>query len=472
LASLLLEGNKQKINRRAVTVIVNFHTQQTSEFLKSKTPLPLDRVAVIVLGGGEGKRLAPLTTSRCKPTVSFGGRYSLIDVPISHSLSSGLSQIYVIGQYLAYTLQKHLFQTYMNYGLSQNQIQLLVPEERPGNQKVWFQGTADAVRQNLKYFSDIPADYFLILSGDQLYNINFQDMIRFGLERDANMVIAAQPVNSQDARRMGLLRIKHGSSQLVDFYEKPEDQKIIDQFHVDDYTLHQLGYDPDSGKNYLGSMGIYFFKKEAMFQLLQEDPREDFGKHLIVTQMKKGGVHTYLYDGYWEDIGTIRSYYEANLAMAHPCKDPKKGLECHKETTRLITKTHNLPGARITNSKIQNALICEGCILERSEITNSVLGVRSVVGKGSVIRDTVMMGNEYYERPPSLHGLPTPVPFIGENCLISKAIIDENVCIGNGVKLTNASGVDHYDDPEGKVFVRDGIIVVPRGAVIPPNYTF
>jgi glucose-1-phosphate adenylyltransferase len=453
-------------------VIVNFHTEQTSSSFKIQTPLPLDRIAVIILGGGEGKRLAPLTTNRCKPTVSFGGRYSLIDIPISHSLSSGLNQIFVIGQYLAYTLQKHLFHTYFNYGLSQNQIQLLVPEERPGEEKVWFQGTADAVRKNLEYFNDISADYFLILSGDQLYNINFQDMIRFGLEQDASMVIAAQPVDSQDAKRMGLLRIEHGTSRLIDFYEKPKDQKIIDQFHIDDYTLHQLGYDPDSGKNYLGSMGIYFFKKEAMFQLLQEDPREDFGKHLIVTQMKRGGVHTYLYDGYWEDIGTIRSYYEANLAMAHPCDDPKKGLECHRETTRILTKAYNLPGARIADTKVKDALICEGSILEGAEITNSVLGVRSVVGKGTVIRDTVMMGNEYYERAPSLHSLPIPAPHIGENCLISKAIIDENVCIGNGVKLTNSAGYEHYDDPDGKVFVRDGIIVVPRGAVIPPNTTF
>ena len=451
-------------------MIVNFHAEQELA-LKSGTSLPLDRVAVIILGGGQGTRLAPLTSSRCKPTVSFGGRYTLIDIPISHSLTSGLNKIYVIGQYLAYTLQKHLFQTYFNYGISQNHIQLLVPEERP-DEKVWFEGTADAVRKNLHYFQDVTADYFLILSGDQLYNINFQDMIRFGLETNAEMVIAAQPVNGEDAKRMGLLRIEPGTSKLVDFFEKPQDPNVIDQFYIDEHTLHQLGYDPEGGRNYLGSMGIYFFKREALFSLLKEDTRDDFGKHLIVTQMKKGGVHTYLYDGYWEDIGTVRSYYEANLAMAKECDDPKKGFIFHHDATRILTKAHNLPGARIAQTKVDHALVCEGSVLEGAEITNSVLGVRSIIKKGTVIRDSILIGNEFYEKSSSKWCPPCAPPQIGENCLITKAIIDENVRIGNRVRLTNEQGYEHYDSSDGLVYVRDGIIVIPKGVELPDNYAF
>ncbi len=198
-------------------MLINYSNQET----KLNQQIPLDRVCVIILGGGKGTRLEPLTSARCKPAVSFGGRYSLIDVPISHSLSTGLTNIYVIGQYMAYSLQKHLSRTYLNYGVQQNRIQMLLPEERDG-QREWFNGTADAVRKNLHYFAEVPADYFLILSGDQLYNINFREMIDFGVETDASMVIATQPVNKLDAKRMGLLRLGHGTSQLVDCIEKPQ----------------------------------------------------------------------------------------------------------------------------------------------------------------------------------------------------------------------------------------------------------
>nr|NGX53671.1 Glucose-1-phosphate adenylyltransferase [Chlamydiota bacterium] len=277
-------------------MLVNFDTSGDPNSKNQPDLVPLDRVAVIILGGGEGKRLSPITKTRCKPVVSFGGRYSLIDVPVSHSLTTGLQKIFVIGQYLAYTLQKHLFQTYLHHGILQNQIQLLVPEERNG-QKIWYRGTADAVRQNLDYFSEVAADYFLILSGDQLYNINFREMINFGVENDAGMVIAAQPVKTKDASRMGILKVKPGDSQVLDFVEKPKEQAILDRFYTDDLTLHQMGASSSDGRPYLGSMGIYLFKRQTLFDLLLKDPREDFGKHLIRTQMEKKDVHAYLYDG-------------------------------------------------------------------------------------------------------------------------------------------------------------------------------
>ena len=438
---------------------------------RTTSHISLDRVAVIILGGGEGSRLKPLTQSRCKPAISFGGRYSLIDIPISHSLSTGLSKIFVIGQYLAYSLQKHLFQTFFYNGISQNQIQLLVPEERNGK-KVWYKGTADSVRQNIEYFSEIPADYFLILSGDQLYNINFQKMINFGVDVDAGMVIAAQPVNKKEAHRMGLLKIEKGGSRIFDFYEKPQEDTILDRFHTDTFTLERLGYQGHQGKNYLGSMGIYLFKRQVLFDLLREDGREDFGKHLIQTQMKKKDVHAFLYDGYWEDIGTIESYYHANLALTRVQDDRKSGLQCYDERETIITKRYNLPGPKISNCKVESAILCEGAIIEAKEVTHCVIGVRSVIQEGTVIRDSILLGNDFYERPPLASGEPTFRPGIGKNCHIEKTIIDENVFIGDNVQLLNKHGHVNFDSSDGLIVVRDGILVIPRGTCIPSNYVF
>ncbi|MCH9626733.1 MAG: Glucose-1-phosphate adenylyltransferase [Chlamydiales bacterium] len=453
-------------------MLVNFFPDHShTSTLAHPSPVSLDRVAVIILGGGEGKRLAPLTKSRCKPAVSFGGRYSLIDVPISHSLTSGLSKIYVIGQYLAYTLQKHLFQTYLYQGISQNQIQLLVPEERNG-EKIWYKGTADAVRKNLNYFSEISADYFLVLSGDQLYNINFQEMINYGVEVDAGMLIASQPVTKKEAKRMGVMKMAHGGSRIVDFCEKPQEEALLDAYSTDAYTLHRLGYEGNSGRNYLGSMGIYFFKRQTLFDLLKEDPREDFGKHLIESQLKHGDVHAYLYDGYWEDIGTIESYYNANLALTQRECNTKSGLQCYDEESRIITKRYNLPGVQVSDCQVKEALICEGSVVAGDEVTHSILGVRSLLEQGSVVRDSIILGNEYYERPPLVTGERLPAPGIGKRCHLERVILDENVTLGEGVRLVNQKGHENFDSPDGLFVVRDGIVIVPRGTYIPDNYRF
>jgi glucose-1-phosphate adenylyltransferase len=456
-------------------MLANFLSENNPVLEKQAEPqaarIPLDRVAVIILGGGEGTRLKPLTEWRCKPAISFGGRYSLIDVPISHSLTTGLHNIFVIGQYRAYSLQKHLFQTYLFNCVSKKQIQLLMPEDRGGKQ-VWYKGTADAIRQNLNYFSEIPADYFLILSGDQLYNIDFNEMINFGLDVNAGMLIAVQPVGKKDAKRMGLLKIERGGSQIVDFHEKPQDEAILERFFTDSYTLQKLGYEGNQEKHYLGSMGIYLFKRQVLFELLKEDPREDFGKHLIQTQMKKENVHAFLYDGYWEDIGTIESYFHANLALTRMDDARKSGLQCYDEKSMILTKAYNLPGAKIANCIVNHAIICEGSLILAKEITHSVIGVRSVINEGTVIRDTIVIGNEYYERPPLETGGSTFRPSIGKNCRIEKAIIDQDVIIGDQVQLTNRHGHVNFDGADGLIIVRDGIMIVPRGTHLPNNYVF
>lgn len=441
---------------------------ETKSYLQEQ--VPLDRIGVIILGGGEGKRLEPLTRSRCKPAITFGGRYTLIDVPISQALSSGLRTIYVIGQYLASTLQKHLLQTYLHHGVAQNQIQMLVPEEREGG-KVWYKGTADAIRQNLHYFSELPVEYFLILSGDQLHNIHFHEMINYALETQASMVIAAQPVSEKDARRMGVMKVASGDTRIIDFYEKPGNSEVLSNYYTDDLTLQRLGYNQND-KRYLGSMGIYLFRRDALFDLLQDDPRDDFGKHLIKTQMEQGDVHAFLYDGYWEDIGTIDSYYHANLALTRHGDDRKKGFQCYDEKNLILSKTHHLPGAKICNTVVAGSILCEGALIEAAEIHNSIIGVRSVIKSGTVIYDSILSGNESYERL-SKHE-PIVRPSIGENCIIKKTILDENVTLGQGVHLINQQKYHHYDPSEGElpVFVRDGIIVVPRGTYLPDGFVF
>lgn len=451
---------------------INFLKETLIE-TKSLEHLPLDRIGVIILGGGEGKRLEPLTRSRCKPAISFGGRYTLIDVPISQALASGLRNIYVIGQYLASSLQKHLLQTYLHHGVAQNLIQMLVPEEREGG-KVWYKGTADAIRQNLHTFSELPADYFLILSGDQLHNIHFQEMVHFAIETGASMVLAAQPVSEKNAKRMGVLKVGNGDTKVIDFYEKPSDPEVLSQYYTGDLTLARLGCRFAPGNHYLGSMGIYLFKRQALFDLLRDDPREDFGKHLIKSEMSKGNVHTFLYDGYWEDIGTIDSYYHANLALTRHGDDRTQGFQWYDDKNLILSKSHHLPGAKICNTQISNSILCEGSLIEAEEIVQSIVGVRSVIKRGTIIRDSILSGNDAYERPILIPGEGGERPTIGEECLIERAILDENVTLGRGVKLINVRKHQTYDPSEKdpQIFVRDGIIVVPRGTTLPDGFVF
>lgn len=459
-------------------MIVNFSTESYIQELNKPFPASieqfnLDRVGVIVLAGGQGERLKPLTLTRCKPALSFGGRYNLIDIPISHSLNSGLRNIFVIGQYLAYSLQKHLFQTYFHHGIESRHLQMIVPEQR-ADKKVWYKGTADAIRQNLEYFADLDVDYFLILSGDQLYNIDFKEMIDQGRKSGADMTIAVKPVNKNDAKRMGLLGIDPETLRVKDFYEKPQEEAILEKYYTDDTSLSRLGIELQPTKNYLASMGIYFFKRQSLFDLLLKDEGEDFGKHLIKKQMQTGEVRAYLYGGYWEDIGTVDSYYRANLALTRHQDDGKLGLKCHDKSQIIHSQSHNLPGAKISGTLVKNSILCEGALIEAEEISNSIIGVRSVIRKKTVIRDSILIGNEYYRRPLSVSGEMLADPGIGENCFIAKAIIDENVYIGNNVKLLNQK--KHIDfESQGnhpKIYVKDGVIIVPRGAVIPDGYIF
>jgi len=411
------------------------------------------QVATIILAGGQGTRLHPLTVHHSKPAVSYGGRYKLIDIPISNSINSDFRQIFVIAQYLSAELQHHIAQTYQFDHFNPGSVDVLTPQENESGEKQWFTGTADAVRKNLPTILKSTADYFLILSGDQLYNINFQNMVAFAEKQDADLTIASIAVGKNEAKRMGLLNIDT-NGKVLDFFEKPKEEDVLKHYEI------PLQKTP----SYLGSMGIYVFKRETLIELLTKDPRDDFGFHLITTAVKTGKTYAFLYNGYWEDIGTVASYYESNLMLTQP----QNGLNTYDESNPIYTRATYLPGPKIYSTLISQSIICEGSIIEAKEISHSVIGLRSYIKKGTIIRDTVMMGNHHY-MPPTHEGKPIKIDFgIGENCLIVKAIIDEHVKIGNNVKLTNEKKLDRYEG-DG-IFIRDGIIIVTAGTHLPDGF--
>lgn len=397
------------------------------------------RVASIVLAGGQGTRLHPLTKSRCKPSVCYGGKYRLIDIPISNSLNANIQQIFVISQYFTSSLNQHIENTY-DYFLH-SKIKTLCPE-KTWPEKICFKGTADAIRQNIESFKRTTAEYFLILSGDQLYNLDFAEMLNFSIEQDADLTIASLYVSGKEAQRMGLLKIDE-SGKVHSFVEKPSDPSILKEYFCQDKA------------HYLGSMGIYIFKRAALFKLLKEQG-DDFGKDLIPIQVQKGKTSAYIYKGYWEDIGTIEAYYNANIALTRQ----ENCLNTYDELNPIFTQPHHLPSPLIRDTIINQSIIGQGAIIEAKEISNSVVGIRLKISKGSVIRNSVLLGTMLNDAMQNYA--------VGENCLLDKVILDENCSIGNNVQLTNRDQLEKFEG-DG-IFIRDGIIIVTSGTKVPDNF--
>ncbi len=424
----------------------------------------MSSVAGIILGGGQGTRLFPLTNSRCKPALVFGGKYRLIDVPLSNSLNAGIKKVFVLTQFLARSLHRHIFRTYRHDALSPGCIEVLSAEQRPGKSE-WFQGTADAVRQNAEYLLETTAEFFLILSGDQLYHMDFEKMMQCTEQKDVDVWVATLAVGKKDASRMGIMKVNE-DHHIIDFYEKPNTDPLLERMKTPKSILKKMGLNAHGDKEFLGSMGIYLFRRQALFDLLFSDGRDDFGKHLIPSQVQKGRIAAFIHEGYWEDIGTVESFYNANLAL----NQPTPPFSCHDERCPLFTTPSHLPGPLFGNCHIRSSTVCEGSIIEADEISNSIIGQRTIIKKGTIIRDSYLMGNDSFFFPETITST-TPrlsSPCIGEDCLIKKAIIDKDVCIGNRVQLVNKANHVHYDaDP---IFVRDGIIVVSKGAVIPDDF--
>ncbi|MCI0381664.1 MAG: glucose-1-phosphate adenylyltransferase [Chlamydiae bacterium] len=421
----------------------------------------VSRVATIVLAGGQGTRLYPLTSFRCKPSVSFGGRYRLIDIPLSNSLNAKINQIFVISQYFASELHQHILATYHLDIFRRGGIELLTPQETPKG-KSWFKGTADAIRQNLDYLLRFPIEYFLILSGDQLYNMNLVQMVEFAKQKNADLTIAALPVEREEAMRMGVLKVNH-EFDVQSFFEKPQEEKLLKQFQLPIEFLKRNHFPNEKEEKWLGSMGIYIFKRKALISILKGEG-DDFGRHLIPNFIKKWKSAAFVYDGYWEDIGTIASYYEANLILT----EKGKGLNTYDLQNPIYSAVQHVPSALIQGTKIENSLISQGSIIEAREISHSVIGVRAIIKKNTVIRDSIILGNKSYDLE-SDEMQETDKYSIGENCLIEKCIIDEHTKIGNHVNLVNK---DKLQTMDGKgIFIRDGIIIVTQGTEIKDHFT-
>lgn len=409
-----------------------------------------DKVACIIMAGGKGTRLFPLTKNRCKPAVGFGGHYRLIDVPISNALNAQMRHIFVISQYFSSNLNNHIKETYRLDPYHAHELHLLNPEEQ-GDERIWYEGTADSVRKNLDNILKYPIEYFCILSGDQLYNMDLQAMLAFARAKDADLTIATLPVPKECASRMGLLKIDNDYS-IKEFIEKPEDPtpyQVSDEFMNKRKLKHP----------YLASMGIYVFKRDALIDLLASDTREDFGKHIIPTQMARGNVAAFLYDGYWEDIGTVESYYRANLDLIRD----ELGLNLYDEEAPIFCQSPSLPSPRLVNANVEHSVVCNGAVIDAGRICHSVVGLRSIIGEGSSIEHSILLGNNYYIDP-----LDETKYEIGKNCTIIKAIIDENVKIGDNVKLVNKDNHQTYDG-EG-VYIRDGLIIVTSGTHLPDGF--
>ncbi len=413
------------------------------------------KVSCIILAGGQGTRLYPLTMKRSKPAVKFGGRYNLIDIPISNALHSNIKHVFVISQYFSSNLNEHIKKAYQFDALQEEGLHLINPEERPEG-KIWYKGTADAVRKNLNELLKYPTDYFLILSGDQLYHMDLEAMVNFAHKKKADLTIAALPVSKQEAPRLGLLNIDDDAS-IINFHEKPKDPKILESFHISEAFKKKQKIQGNSDPCFLASMGIYVFSREALIALLKNDLREDFGKHLIPTQIKQGKSSVYLHQGYWEDIGTIRSYYQANLALA----TNRLTLNLYNETLPIYSQHNYLPGAKVDKTIVSQSIISEGAIVEAREVTRSVIGIRSTIKEGTIIRDSILLGNQCYSKETD-KGKKSFV--IGKNCHIEKAIIDEDVIIGNDVKLLNEKNLKNFDG-DG-VCIRDGIIIITSGTTL------
>ena len=421
----------------------------------------MPRVVSLILGGGRGTRLFPLTRSRSKPAVPIAGKYRLIDIPVSNCIHSGLHQIFVLTQFNSVSLHRHIYNTYKFDPFSGGFVEILAAQQTMQHES-WYQGTADAVRRNIPYFTEKSYDLVLILSGDQLYRMNFQDMIRTHQENKALVTIAALPVAETEARSCGVMRIQ-ADGRVIDFEEKPKTQEKLNRVRTDPAWLHNLGLNA-TGRPYLASMGIYLFSMRALVELLESSDATDFGHEILPQTIAKNRVQAHLFDGYWEDIGTVGAFHQANIDLTRdvPSFDFTFGEQ------PIFTRPRYLPCSRISGATLKNSLICDGCVIGRGAvIENSVIGVRSVIGENVTIRNTYMMGIDYYEQSHQIdenRRLGKPNVGVGAGTVIERAIIDKNARIGRNVRILNETGIIDSDVLTTHV-IRDGVTVIPKGAI-------
>lgn len=409
-------------------------------------------VLAVVLGGGRGTRLFPLTAHRSKPAVPIGGKYRLIDIPISNCLNSDLRRILVLTQYLSESLNKHIAQTYRFDAFHSGFVSIIAAEQTE-EQEEWFLGTADAVRRITRHIRHHDFNDALILSGDQLYQMDYRKMRETHTGASADITIAVTPVDEAAAPGFGILKLDaHG--RIVEFEEKPKPERL--PFLISDL--------PGGGQGWLASMGIYLFKRAALDEVLADSTATDFGKHIIPRSIETRRVQAHVHRGYWEDVGTIRSYYLANLSLAQPVPP----FNFYDAAHPVFTHPRFMPATKIEAARVTNALVSEGSRIVDADIERSVVGIRSRIGRGCQIRNSLILGADYYETEDQLVA-GVPAMGIGDGSVIENAIVDKNARVGQNVKLTNAAGVENADGPCW--FIRDGIIVIPKDMIVPDGVT-
>jgi glucose-1-phosphate adenylyltransferase len=422
-------------------------------------------VLSIILGGGRGTRLYPLTRSRSKPAVPVAGKYRLIDIPISNCINSGLHNIYVLTQFLSVSLHRHIANTYKFDMFGQGFVEVLAAQQTNETQD-WYQGTADAVRQNMSYIERENPEEVLILSGDQLYRMDFRHLIETHRGHKADVTIAAIPVAEKDTAGFGLLSMDT-HSRVTGFVEKPKTPEERQPFFTSAEWIERRRI-ACNGRHYLANMGIYLFRTEVLYEVLTARPlATDFGKEVFPRNYKTKHVCAHLFDGFWEDLGTIRSYHEASLALA----GPNPPFDFFSPEGVIYTRMRNLPASRFNGVKFEDSLVADGCSIGRgTSIERSLIGVRSVIGNDCSIRDTVVLGSDKFETPAQrAENAKTGRPNlnVGDRTVIQRAILDKECRIGRGVKLVNAERKQDADGPNGMFHIRDGIICIPRGTTVP-----
>jgi glucose-1-phosphate adenylyltransferase len=420
-------------------------------------------VVTTILAGGQGSRLYPLTKMRSKPAVPIAGRFRLIDVPISNCIHSNLKKIFISTQFSSESLHRHIFLTYRFDNFTKDFVTIHSAQQTLENRN-WYQGTADAVRQNLRFLRS-EGDLVLILSGDHLYRMDYRQFIDFHIKNKADISISVYPVSAEVTPEFGVMKVNR-RGRIVSFFEKPKGKSDQDEMRIPEIAFNQFGIDP-AGRTHLASMGVYLFNWEVLKDLLEKTEFEDSGRQVIPYAISRKKVFGYFFDGYWEDIGTIKSFFNAHTDLTATL--PK--FNFYDEEKPIFTHPRFLPGSKIIHSQVENSILCEGSIINRSFLSQSIVGIRTRIGENSNLKRVVLMGADYFESSDQIKdnresGIPNVG--IGDNCEISDAIIDKNVRIGHGVRLVNARNVT---EKSGENYtIRDGIIVVPKNSIIPDNF--
>ncbi len=424
-------------------------------------PFNSTNVLAVILGGGAGTRLFPLTRERSKPAVPIAGKYRLVDFPISNCINSNFRQMYVLTQFNSHSLHRHIHQSYHFDRYSHGFIEILAAQQTPTGQE-WYQGTADAVRQNLRYILQERYDYILILSGDHLYRMDYRKLLQHHVEHGADISIGVIPVARRETAGLGIL-MADNQQRIVGFVEKPKDPKVLDQLKLQDPLMSALGIVPGDEDQFLASMGIYVFNRDVLHKALDND-KTDFGKNIIPDAIHKYRVHAYPFHSYWEDVGTIRSFFDAHMALC----GAKSGFNFFDRDAPIYTHARFLPSSLIIDSVINNALVADGCIIKKSRVTNSIIGVRSFVSADCEIKDTIIMGCDFFERQHEHvddDSMDVPHMSIGAGCKIQRAIIDKNAHLGANVVIGDKTGQSDFDGVN--YYIRDGIVIIPKNAMIP-----